>query len=122
MNPDQDLQRRVAELTRGLQATEQALLDERAAGRNAFVMAAPAHEVARAWERGGDLTPEMAVLVAAHRATTPSPTPPTHVVVAVDELDRLRAIEAAYVDAFGEYSPEHRNLFKGYISGVDGAL
>lgn len=40
-----------------------------------------------------------AELMRAHEATTPSRTPPTHVIVAVDELERLREI----ADAAGTY-------------------
>lgn len=79
------------QLARGLHATEQALSDERIAVRNAFVVAAAAHGYCAAFEH--DAVHSLIlheVLMEAHRATTPSAIPPTHVVVAVAELERLR--------------------------------
>jgi hypothetical protein len=112
-------EQRLAQAHRDLHADEQALLDERAAGRNAFVMAAAAHAycaVAAGDKRGKIDTHERArthdALLAAHRATTPSQTPPTHVIVAMDELERLRAgservrelcREAQDGDIYGDY-------------------
>jgi hypothetical protein len=94
MNPDQDLQRRVAELTRGLQATEQALSDERFAGRNDAIIAVPARAFAASWPAGAEYETKgpLRDLLVAHRATTPSPTPATHVVVAVDDLKKVRRL------------------------------
>jgi hypothetical protein len=79
----------------GAQANEQALSDERIAGRNAHVVAAAAHAYCAAVEDPA-LQLEARFLhskmLVAHRATTPSAVPASHVVVAVDELERLRAI------------------------------
>lgn len=92
------LTRQLADARRGLQATEQALLDERAAGRNAFVMAAAAHAYCAARERmhvGSEASDLHKALLATHQVTTPSGMPPTHVVIGVEELASLRAIADA---------------------------
>lgn len=62
-------------------------------------VAAAAHAYCAAWLAGDVKMDTHAALFAAHRATTPSQSPPTHVVVAVDELDALRAI----ADAAGDH-------------------
>lgn len=94
----------LARLRRSLQATHQALLDARAAGQNAFVMAAAAHTYLAAISTDADndaAADAWDALLAARRATTPSEIPATHVVVERAELERLREIAdaaSAYVN------------------------
>lgn len=107
----------------GLQATEQALLDERAAGRHAFVMAAAAHaycaEVQRPMEsRSGLLERELhRNLLAAHDATTPSPHQ-THVVVAVEELERLKDVEQHFRDRWRHAQEAAARIDTAFSHGV----
>jgi hypothetical protein len=97
VNPDQ--------LTRGLQATEQALLDERAAHRNDAIVATAARALCRAVlaydldavERGQD------ALMAACQATTPSPNP-MYVVAKADDLERLQAENARLLELLDQES------------------
>jgi len=62
------------------------------------LVADAAHAYCAAWDERPPLIHELdlhGALLAAHRATTTSATPPTHVIVAVDELEQLKAIKRA---------------------------
>jgi hypothetical protein len=97
------LQNERAEALRAAHANLQALLDARAELSRTGPVAAAAHAYCAAWQQMMDspgrtlihCREEHGALLAAHRATTPSPTPPTHVIVAVGELEALRAIADA---------------------------
>ena len=93
-----------------VQACEQALSDERVAGRNAHVVAAAAHAYCEEHEKlntegiGGitRVNSTHDALLAACDATTPSPTR-THTVVAVSELERLRKVDRYLQEYLGGY-------------------
>jgi hypothetical protein len=88
------LQARLGEARRAAHANAQRITELEAELSRTAPMAAAAHTycAARLPSRGwaGPEEPEVNALLAAHRATTPSETPPTHVVVAVEELERLK--------------------------------
>jgi len=83
-----------------LAAAEQRILDLEAELAHARPVADAAHAMhaaEKALDEGDgfyrDVKRARAAFVAACEATTPSATPPTHVIVAVDELERLRAVD-----------------------------
>lgn len=90
----------VAQLRRALQATEQALSDERIGAQNAEVMAYAAHEFCTKvldLKQGGHAVMQARdALYAAHDATTPSPMQ-THVVIEIAELNRLKAVRCDHL-------------------------
>jgi hypothetical protein len=81
------LQARLAEAHRAAHANAQRVLELEAELSRTAPVAAAAH----AYCADPSELSRYQALLAAHRATTPSPTPPTHTVVAVAELERLRA-------------------------------
>lgn len=87
-------------------ATEQALSDARVVLVNAQVMAFSAHELAANWLTASSIERSFLVdaVLAAHDATTPSPTR-THVVVSEAYLAWLgRVVSAAEVASWGHVS------------------
>lgn len=86
-----------ARLRRNLQATHQALLDTQAELGQVRPPSDAMHGYCSAVEkmegpegRYADVVRAREAMFAVHRATTPSPTLATHVVVAVDDLKRIR--------------------------------
>jgi len=89
------LQARLAEAHRAAHANAQRVTELEAELSRTGPVAAAAHTYCAAVDDDERLPDLYAALLAAHRATTPSETPPTHVVVAVGELEALREIADA---------------------------
>lgn len=95
LTPEQMLQRGQAR-QRSLAATAQALDEERKRIERLEPVAVAGHAVAAAYlnpdEYAGTMMKRFRDLLDAHQATTPSPAPVRHVVVALDQLQWRRAV------------------------------
>lgn len=92
------LQNQRAEARRAAHANGQRVVELESELVQVRPAAAAMHTYCAAWlaEQADDIVRDLhEELLAVHCATTPSQTPPTHVIVAVDELEALRAIADA---------------------------